>query len=33
VVAGAGHFYGERKLEQVTDAGIAFLRNHLVADG
>lgn len=26
---GAGHFYGERKLEQVTDAGIAFLRNHL----
>ncbi|MGW4527276.1 alpha/beta hydrolase fold domain-containing protein [Amycolatopsis sp. NPDC004378] len=26
---GAGHFYGERNLQHVTDAGIAFLRNHL----
>ncbi|WIY00566.1 hypothetical protein QRX60_42000 [Amycolatopsis mongoliensis] len=28
---GAGHFYGERKLQHVTDAGIDFLRNHLAA--
>lgn len=26
---GTGHFYGERKLQQVTGDGIAFLRTHL----
>ncbi|WP_284740656.1 prolyl oligopeptidase family serine peptidase [Amycolatopsis sp. RTGN1] len=31
-IEGAGHFYGERKLQHVTDAGIAFLRNHLTAE-